>query len=148
MLPVGYAKAEVLMLSLLCVALCFYYEAFHVESCLALCSRFCLFFSHFRSSSPRLGKRELVYVLLVHLFVYSARVNSPSLPLGDGAWLRLVILTFYRGQFLESQLKKVDEQDRHDLLQYKEKKSNMDKVPLVITFITQLSGTTKLFAVV
>ena len=41
-----------------------------VQSCLALWS-------------PRLGKRELVYVLLVHLFVYFERVNfCPfSLPL-------------------------------------------------------------------
>ena len=35
---------------------------------------------------PRLGKRERAYVLLVHLFVYFARVDfSPfSLPLGTG----------------------------------------------------------------
>ena len=42
--------------------------------------------------SPRLWKRELVYVFLVHMFVYVAHVNfSPfSLPLRD--WLRLVIV--------------------------------------------------------
>ena len=36
-------------------------------------------------------ERELVYVLLVHLFVYFARVNfCPfSLPLGVGGWLQL-----------------------------------------------------------
>ena len=53
--------------------------AFHVESCLALWS-------------PRLGKRELVYVLLVHMFVYFAGVNVChfSLPLGVGGRLRIV----------------------------------------------------------
>ena len=40
--------------------------------------------------SPRLGKRELVYVLLVHLFVCFVRVSFChfSLPLGVGGWLR------------------------------------------------------------
>ena len=42
--------------------------------------------------SPRLGKRELVFVFLVHLFVYVARVDTCpfSLPLGVRGWLRLV----------------------------------------------------------
>ena len=42
--PVAYAtdrsKAVILVLFLFCVALWFYYGAFHVESFLALCSRF------------------------------------------------------------------------------------------------------------
>ena len=47
----------------------FYYGAFHVESCLALCSRFSIVITS-------LGEeRELAYVLLVHLFVYFARVD-------------------------------------------------------------------------
>ena len=41
--------------------------------------------------SPRLGSGELVYVLLVHLFVYFARVNF-SLPFGVSGWLRLMIV--------------------------------------------------------
>ena len=41
-----------------------------------------------------LGKRECIYVLFVHLFVYSARANfcSFSLPLGVRDWLRFVIV--------------------------------------------------------
>ena len=44
--------------------------------------------------APRLDKRELVYVLFVHVFVYFARVNfySFSLPLGVRVWLWFVIL--------------------------------------------------------
>ena len=44
--------------------------------------------------SPRLGNRELVCVLLVHLFVCFVRVSFChfSLPLGVGRWLRFVIV--------------------------------------------------------
>ena len=59
-----------------------------VLSCLALC--FCVFFqSCLALWSPRLGKRKLVYVLLVDLFVYFAHINfCPfSLPLGVRDWL-------------------------------------------------------------
>ena len=68
----------------------FYYRAFHVESCLALCSR--VFQSRLALWSPRLGKA--VYVLLEHLFVYFACVNfCPfSLPPGVRGWLPLVIV--------------------------------------------------------
>ena len=47
-------------------------------------------------TSPRLGKRELVCVLLVHLFVCFSRVNCChfSLPLGVGGCLRFVIVAF------------------------------------------------------
>ena len=50
--------------------------------------------------SPRLGKKELVFVLLVHLFVCFARVCfCPfSLPLGVEVWLRFVIVA-YPGPF-------------------------------------------------
>ena len=50
--------------------------------------------------SPRLGKRELVLVLLVHLFVCFARVCfCPfSLLLGVEGWLRFVIVA-YPGPF-------------------------------------------------
>ena len=50
--------------------------------------------SYLAFCSPRLRKRELVYVLLVHLFVDLARVNfCPfSLPLGVRGWLLLVIV--------------------------------------------------------
>ena len=52
------------------------------QSCLALIS-------------SRFGKRELVFVLLVQLFVYFARVSFChfSLPLGVRDWLPLVIVT-------------------------------------------------------
>ena len=58
-----------------CLWLCgFYYGTFHVESCLALCSRVSsvLFKALW---PPRLGKRVLVYVLLVILFINLACVN-------------------------------------------------------------------------
>ena len=44
--------------------------------------------------SPRFGKRELVCVLLIHLFVCFVRVTFChfSLPLGVGGWLRFVIV--------------------------------------------------------
>ena len=82
----------------LCGFVIFYYGAFHAKSCLALCYRvfFCLFFSVLLALwAPRFGKRELVYVLLVHLFVDLARVDFclSSLPLGVGVCLRLVIVT-------------------------------------------------------
>ena len=48
-----------------------YYGALHVWSCLALCSPVFQPFSIAIIS----GKRELVYVLLVHLFVYSATLT-------------------------------------------------------------------------
>ena len=71
------------------------YGAFHVESCLALYSRVVLVspFS-IAITSLGLGKRKLVYVLLVLLFVYIARIDfcRSSLSLGDGDWLRLVIV--------------------------------------------------------
>ena len=47
-----------------------HYEALHVWSCPALC--LCVSFSIL---SPCLGKRELVFVLIVHLFVSLAHVN-------------------------------------------------------------------------
>ena len=50
--------------------------------------------------APRLGKRAALYVLLVHLFVYFARVSfCPfSLPLGVRDWLRFVIMA-HHGRF-------------------------------------------------
>ena len=46
----------------------------------------------FSIASSRLGKRELVHVLFVLLFVYFARVKycPPTFPLGVRGWLRLV----------------------------------------------------------
>ena len=65
--PVAYAtdrfKVVVLLWSLVCVVLWFFLWA-------VSCGFSVLF------SIPRLGKRELVYELLVHLFVYIARVKS------------------------------------------------------------------------
>ena len=73
-----------------CVAL----WPFHVESCLALCSHVVVFQSCLALWSPRLGKRELVYVLLMQLFVYFAYIKfCPfSLALGARGWLRLVFV--------------------------------------------------------
>ena len=50
--------------------------------------------------SLRLGKREQVFVLLVHLFVCFARVcfRPFSFPLGVEGWLRFVIVA-YPGPF-------------------------------------------------
>ena len=51
---------------------CFYYGAFHVESCN-------VFYSCLALWTHRLETREFVYVLLVLLFVYYARINwAPS----------------------------------------------------------------------
>ena len=65
-------------------------------SCLVLpCSLSSWFFSILLALwSLRLGKRELIYVLQVHVFVYLARViYCPfSLPLGVGGWLQLLIV--------------------------------------------------------
>ena len=48
-----------------CVCLCgFHFGAFHVESCLALCSRVFLFSVLLALGSLHLGKRELVYVFV------------------------------------------------------------------------------------
>ena len=64
------------MLFLFCVALWFLLRC---VSCLVLpCSWFSCFFLFFfsvLSDHLAFGKREPVYVLLVHLFVYFARVN-------------------------------------------------------------------------
>ena len=64
-----------------------YDGAFYVQFYLA----FSFLFSTVITS---LGKRELAYIVLVHLFVYFARVNfCPfSLPLGVEVWLRFVIV--------------------------------------------------------
>ena len=73
-----------------CVAL----WPFHVESCLALCSHVIVIQSCLALWSPPLGKRELVYMLLVLLFVYFAYVIlCPfSLALDARGWLRLVLV--------------------------------------------------------
>ena len=81
------------MLFLFCAALWFILRAVHVlKSSRALCPRVSSFFLALRS--PRLRKRELVCVLLMHLFVYFVRVSFChfSLPLGVGGWLRFVIV--------------------------------------------------------
>ena len=77
------------------VLLCgLYYGALHVLvlHCFALCPRVSSFL--LALCLPRLGKRELVYVLLVHLFVYFARVSFChfSVPLGVGGSLRFVVV--------------------------------------------------------
>ena len=66
-----------------------------VESCLALCSHVGFFQSCLALRLPRLGKRELVDVLRMHLFVhFPPRVSfCPfSLPLCVRGWLRHVIM--------------------------------------------------------
>ena len=66
----------------------FYYGAFHVESFLALCAHV---FSSFDIVTTSPEEEGLVYVLLMHLFVYFTRVDfySFACPLGVGGWLRL-----------------------------------------------------------
>ena len=83
------SKAVVPVLFLFCVAL--YYGALHVlKSSRALCPGVAPFV--LAVLSPRLGKRELVYVLLVHLFVLYVLVFVIFLFLlvsgvGCGLWL-------------------------------------------------------------
>ena len=71
--PVVYttarSKAVVPMLFLFYL----HYEALHVRSCPALC--LCVSSVLLAFWSPCLGKRELVFVLIVHLFVSYAHVN-------------------------------------------------------------------------
>ena len=68
-----------------------------LKSSRALCPRSSVCFSIL---SPRLGKMELVFVLLVHLFVCFVHVCfCPfSLPLGVEGWLRFVTVA-YPGPF-------------------------------------------------
>ena len=94
--PVTYvtncSKAMVLLLFLFCVAL---WVLVRSNSCWVLSySLFSCLSVLLALWSPRLGKRELVYMFLVHLFVYFACVNvCPfSLPLGGQGWLRLLIV--------------------------------------------------------
>ena len=66
------SKAVVPMLFLFCVALWFILRG---ASCLALpCSLSMCFFCHFIILITMLGERELVFVLIVHLFVRYAHV--------------------------------------------------------------------------
>ena len=62
-----------------------------LKSCLTLCPRV-LFSFLLALGSPRLEKKELVYVILVHLFVCFASVSICPFcfPLGVGGWLRFV----------------------------------------------------------
>ena len=78
MLPTVLRSAVILIC---CVAL----WPFHVESCLALCSNFVVFQSCLALWSPRLGKRELVYVLPVLLFVHFAYIKFCHFILALGA---------------------------------------------------------------
>ena len=70
----------------------FYYGAFP-------CSMFsCFSPSPFSVVITSLGEKSAgLYVLLMHLFVYFARVDfcPSSLPLGVGVWLRLVIVALH-----------------------------------------------------
>ena len=87
--PVVYttdcSKVVVPVLHLLCVAL--WFILYSVLPCLL---SFCI--SVFLAlRSPRLGKRELVYVFFVHLFILHLMVCVLfSLPFGVRNWLRLV----------------------------------------------------------
>ena len=77
------------------VLLCgLYYGALHVlKSSRAPCPHVSSFLTALWT--PRLGKRELVCVFLVHLFVCFVRVSFIfhfSLPLGVGGWLLFVIV--------------------------------------------------------
>ena len=77
---------------ILCGIVVFAMGRFCVGSFLALCYHVVSVL--LKLWSPSLWRRELAYVLLVHLFVYFACVNfCPfSLPLGIGVWLRLVVV--------------------------------------------------------
>ena len=69
-----------------------YYKALHVWSCPALC--LCVSSVLLAFWSPCLGKRELVFVLIVHLFVSYAHIICVtfSLPPGVRGWLRLLLV--------------------------------------------------------
>ena len=61
------------MLFSFCVASSLHYEALHVRSCQALC--LCVSSVLLAFWSPCLGNKELVFVLIVHLYVNCAHVN-------------------------------------------------------------------------
>ena len=63
----------------------FFFVVFFVHSCLAL-------------RSSRLWKRELIYILLVHLYVYLACVAF-YLPLCVGGWLQLLTVGLFSFNF-------------------------------------------------
>ena len=79
MLPIVLRPAVILIC---CVAL----WPFHAESCLALCSHVVVVQSCLALRSPRLGKRELVYVLLMLLFVYFAYIKFCPFSLALQSW--------------------------------------------------------------
>ena len=82
------------VLFLFCVALCFFFlwGLHFLKSSIALCPRVST--SFLALWLPRLGKKELVCVILAHFFVCFWRVSFChfSLPLGVGGWLRFVIV--------------------------------------------------------
>ena len=84
------SKAVVPVLSLFCVALWFILRGAHV-----LCLRVSSFLLALRS--PHWEKRDLVCVLLVHLFVSFVRVSFChfSFPLGVGSWLQFMIVALF-----------------------------------------------------
>ena len=92
------SKPPVQVLFLFCVAFFFYlyYWTLHIlKSSNALCPRVSSFL--LTLWSPRLGKRELVCVLLVHLFVCFVRASLChfSLHFGVRGWVRFVIVALH-----------------------------------------------------
>ena len=69
----------------------FYYEAFHIQSYLASCSRIV---SVLRNIVIPSGNRNVIYMLFVHVFVNLVCVTFCmfSFPLGMMDWLRLVVV--------------------------------------------------------
>ena len=87
--PFYPSKAAVLVLFIFCVTLWIIRQALHVlKSSHALCPPVSSFF--LALWSPRLGKRELVCEILVHLFVLYLLGLSFFSSLGVEGWLRFV----------------------------------------------------------
>ena len=91
------SKAVVKMLFLFCVARSLHYGVLHVWWCPALC--LCVSFVLLAFWPPCLGKKELVFLLIVHLFAMHTLVCVTfSLPPGVGDWQQL-LLTALPGLF-------------------------------------------------
>ena len=95
-----------------------------------------------KSSHPLSVKKSLPYSLGIRLRRICSRESDYLKRRGE-----LKSYLQKRGHsstFIESQLVKVDKMDRSDLLVYKDKKKNQNRVPLVVTYAKQLPETQKI----
>ena len=95
-----------------------------------------------KSSHPLSVKKSLPYGLGIRLRRICSR-ESDYLK-RKGVLKSYLRKRGYSSTFIESQLVKVDKMDRSDLLVYKDKKKNQNRVPLVVTYAKQLPDIQKI----